>query len=142
MELFGLFVVVSMEYITVVSQTLPFNSLSKMEPSTAASAVSTSDLQDEESSHFSTSTDLTNSNNIDSSTMGMAVTSGGNITRVLIQQPQWSIIMDDAQMGMTTIGFVTNIFTFLALGKSGHHFGATILLILKNQSVLDASSEK
>ena len=54
-----------------------------------------------------------------------------------LKQPLWSRIMDYAQLAMTSVGVAANLVTYVTLYYSGKYFGDSILLILKNQSILD-----
>ena len=52
-------------------------------------------------------------------------------------QPTWSRMLDDAQLGLTIIGAVANMFTLVVLIRNGDSFQPTVLLFLRHQSFVD-----
>ena len=53
--------------------------------------------------------------------------------------PRWRIVMDQAQLGLTSVGFLANIMTFITLrgSKVKFDFNPVVLLLLRHQSIID-----
>ena len=54
------------------------------------------------------------------------------------EQPLWLYVMNSIQIGMVSVGFVTNVITFFVVRLCEENVRPVLLLMLKNQSISDA----